>query len=152
MTNKDLEIEDWDPNFDDEQSSVWAAEWQGPEEPLEPEELEKEFLEMTYKGTDKFTWYWPEIKDCVDKKSVVEFLAYYKITDVSAEDEKELLDFFNHWVWFISMDSTNKPPEVFEADSAIEEIGSDMLEEMDGEYAQLGKESKLSEAIKRTLH
>ena len=152
MKEKDLELEDWDPDFDDGEPSVWAAEWDGPEEPLEPEELEKEFLMMTYRGNDVFRWHWAEIKECVDTGSVSAFLEKYSINDCVSDDEKELLEFFRHWVWFISMDSKNKPANVFEADSAIEEIGDDMLTEMDGEYAKLGKESQLTEAIKRTLH
>lgn len=152
MNEKDLDLEDWDPNFDDGTPSVWSAEWDGPEEPLEPEEMEKEFLMMTYKGKDVFRWHWPEIKECVDLGSVSDFLEKYNIHDCVSDDEQELLEFFRHWVWFISMDSKNKPANVFEADSAIEEIGDDELAEMDSEYAKLGKESQLTQAVKRTLH
>ena len=152
MTTKDLDIEDWDPNFNDDESAVWSAEWNGPEEPLEADELENEFLMMTYRGKDVFRWYWPQIKQCVEADNVEELLKEFNITDASKDDEHELLEFFKHWIWFTSMDAKDKPAMTFEADSAIEEIGDDMLEEMDAEYDKLGTPTQLSQAIKRTLH
>lgn len=152
MTTKDLDIEDWDPDFDNGEESVWSAEWDGPEEPLEEEELKDEFMMMTYKGTEVFRWYYPQVLECVEKGSVEEFLNSQPISEVSQEDKEELLEFFRHWVWFISMDSNKKPAVTFEPDGVIEDIGEDLLSEMDEEYAKLGKESELTKAIKRTLH
>lgn len=146
------ELEDWDPNFNDSGDSVWSAEWNGPEEPLEEDELKDEFLMMTYKGTEVFRWYYPQILECVEKSSVDEFLNTQPISEVSKEDREELLEFFRHWVWFTTMDSKHKPAKVFEAEDTLEEIGDDLLEEMDSEYAILGKESELTKAVKRTLH
>lgn len=152
MSNKEeLTLENW-KDFDDNEESIWSAEWDGPEEPLEEEELQQEFLMMTYKGTEVFRWYYPQILECVEKDSVEEFLNSQPISEVSQEDKEELLEFFKHWIWFISMDSKHKPKQTFEADDAIEEIGDDMLEEIDSEYAKLGKESELTKAVKRTLH
>lgn len=150
MTTKDLE--NWDPNFDDEGDSVWNAEWNGPEEPLSEEELKDEFLMMTYKGTDTYRWYYPQILECVEKGSVEDFLNDQPIGAVSDEDKKELLEFFRHWIWFTTMDSNHKPQMEFAADETIEEIGDDILEQIDSEYEKLGKQSELTKAIKRTLH
>lgn len=154
MTTKDLEIEDWNPDFDDEKQSIWSAEWYGPEEPLEEEQLKDEYLTMTYDSKNTYRWYYTQILECVDKNSVDEFLEEQAIIDVSAEDKTELLDFFKHWIWFVSMDMNKKPqaPSTFEVDNVIENIGEDLLEEIDEDYAKLGKESDLTNTIKRTLH
>lgn len=152
MSNKDeLTLENWE-DFDTEKESVWSAEWNGPEEPLEEDELKEEFLMMTYKGTEIFRWYYPQIFECVEKSNVDEFLATQPIGEVTKEDREELLEFFRHWIWFVSMDNKHKPKMTFEAQDAVEEIGEDILEEMDSEYAKLGKQSELTKAIKRTLH
>lgn len=152
MSNKEeLTLENWE-DFDNGKESVWSAEWDGPEEPLEEEELQHEFLMMTYKGTEVFRWYYPQILECVEKASVEEFLSTQPISEVLTEDKEELLEFFRHWIWFVSMDNKHKPKMTFEAKEAIEEIGDDILEEMDSEYAKLGKQSELTKAIKRTLH
>lgn len=154
MTTKDLDIEDWNPDFDNGKQSIWSAEWYGPEEPLDEDQLKDEFLTMTYNNKDTYRWYYPQILECVEKDSVEEFLKDQNITDVSVEDKTELLDFFKHWIWFTSMDSSRKPqaPATFEANDVIENIGDDLLEEIDEEYAKLGKESNLTQSIKRTLH
>jgi hypothetical protein len=152
MTTKDLDIDNWDPDFNSDDLAVWSAEWDGPEEPLEADELEKEFLMMTYRGKDVFRWYWLQIKACVDADSVTTLLEEFNINDASKSDEQELLDFFKHWIWFVSMDSKNKPTMTFEASDTLEEIGDDLLEEMESEYEKLGTPADLSQATKRTLH
>ena len=153
MTTKDLDIDNWNPDFNSEESAVWSAEWNGPEEPLEAEELEKEFLMMTYRSKDTFRWYWPMIKKCVDEDSVKELLTEFNINDASDEDEQELLDFFKHWIWFTSMDAKHKPAMTFEAESVNEEIGDDILEELEDEYSKLGTPVDLKNTVNnRTLH
>lgn len=152
MTIKDLNIEDWNPDFNESGNSVWEAEWNGPEEPLTEDELKEEFMMMTYKGTDVYRWYYPQVLECVKSNSVEEFLNSQPISEVTPEDKQELLDFFKHWIWFVSMDSQYKPEMTFEADEVLEEIGDDILSEIDNEYEQLGKQSELTKSVKRTLH
>ena len=107
---------------------------------------------MTYNGKDVYRWYYPQILECVEKDSVEEFLNTQPIGEVANSDKQELLDFFKHWVWFVSMDSKYKPALTFDAEDVLEEIGDDILSEIDNEYSQLGKQSELRKAVKRTLH
>lgn len=153
MSEKDLTMEEWNPDWEENPNSVWAAEWYGPDEPIPEEELEQEFIMMTYKGKDTWRWHFPEIQAAIECENGIDtLLEKYKITDATAEDKEELFQFLSHYIWFVTMDSKKRPAREFVAEDAIEEIGDDMLSEMDEEYAKLGQQSELTKAIKRTLH
>ena len=149
MSEKDLEIEEWEETTD----SVWSAEWYGPEEPIPEEELEQEYITMTYRGEHTWRWYFPQIKAAVESENGIDtLLEQFNITDATDADKEELFQFLSHYIWFVTMDAENRPPKEFTVDDTIEEIGEDDLAEMDAEYAKLGKESQLAQSIKRTLH
>ena len=107
MSTEKLEIKDWE----DEQvendiiSTAWQAEWFGPEEKIESEEdLAKYDVHIIYKNSKSFTWYYPQIKAALLSNSVKEFVEFNGITDATANDIKELTDFFFHYVRFINFE------------------------------------------------
>lgn len=146
MTDE-LNIDNWDPNFDDEQSTVWAAEWEAPEEEATKEEVEASFLTMSYKGGVVGRWYYTEIMQAVGDLGIDQFLENKNILDATEADKKELRDFFDHWLMFIEMGTKLD----LEVEDVEEYIGDDILSEMDSELAKLGK-TPISEAVKKTLH
>jgi hypothetical protein len=147
MSNEDLTLDDWDPDFNDGQSTVWAAEWETPEEEMTEEEKEMSFLTMLYKEQVVGRWYYTEIIQALGDLGIDAFLQGKNITDATDADKKELRDFFEHWLMFMDMGTEM----AFEADGVEEQIGDDILEEMDSELAKLEKDP-IAEAVKKTLH
>lgn len=149
MTNKDLTIDDWNPNWDDGEIPVWATEWTLPEDGLTEEEIEAAYITMQYRGNVVGRWYYTEIKQALGDLGIDKFLEEKNITDASDDDKEELRQFFIHWVEFLKIANEGM---TFEAETVEEQVGEDILAEMDSEYAKLGKDSKLVETIKRKLH
>jgi hypothetical protein len=147
MTDKDLDINDWDPDFNDAASTAWAAEWEAPEEDATKEEVEMIYLTMSYKGNVVGRWYYPEIMQALGDVGITMFLENKGITDATEEDKKELSDFFKHWKMFVEMGTAME----FEIGEVEEHIGDDLLSEMDAEFKELGKDP-ISDAVKKLLH
>lgn len=147
MTDKDLDINDWDPDFNDGVSTAWAAEWEAPEEDATKEEVEMTFLTMAYKGNIVGRWYYTEIMQALGDVGITMFLENRGITDATEEDKKELGDFFHHWKMFVEMGTAME----FEIGEVEEHIGDDLLTEMDAEFKALGKDP-ISDAVKKLLH
>lgn len=146
MSTDNLEIEDWKEEPDQEQpiSTAWAAEWFGPEEEVENEaDLDKFDMHVIYKGTKHFTWYFPQVKAALMQDAVKEFIEYNGITDATADDVKELKDFFFHYVRFmtfdIALEGEDLPPAVFEPEDIAEALGDEDIEDVVDEL----KEAKM---------
>lgn len=147
MSTEKLEIKDWE----DEQvendiiSTAWQAEWFGPEEKIESEEeLAKYDVHIIYKNSKSFTWYYPQIKAALLSNSVKEFVEFNGITDATANDIKELTDFFFHYVRFINfeVDLESDRPTEFEPEDVLEEVGDDDLDDIVEELQEAGMDSK----------
>lgn len=149
MTNKDITIDDWNPSWDDDAEVVWATEWFAPEGEMTDEELEAAYITMRYRGNVVGRWYYTEIQQALGDKGIDAFLADKNITDATDADKEELHQFFKHWTEFLKMSTGGM---VFESDEVNEEIGDDILGEIDSDYAKLGKDSNLVEDVKRNLH
>lgn len=148
MTNNDLDINDWNPDWENTETVAWATEWLAPDEKLTEDELNLAYITMRYYGNTVGRWYYTEIKQALDDVGIDKFLENKGVENVSDEDKEELRQFFIHWIEFLKYDSELE----FEFEGVNEEIGEDILSEIDEEYAKLGQESNLVETIKPTLH
>lgn len=149
MTNKDLTIDDWNPNWDDGEIPVWATEWALPEDGLTDEEIEDTYITMMYRGNVVGRWYYTEIKQALGDLGIDKFLEEKNITDATDDDKEELRQFFTHWVEFLKISNEGM---AFEPEDINEQIGDDILGEMQDEYTKLGKDINLVEEVKRNLH
>lgn len=150
MTDKNISIDDWNPDWDNNDDvPVWATEWTLPDDGLTPEEMETTYITMQYRGNTVGRWYYTEIKQALEDTDINKFLEEKNITDATDDDKEELKQFFTHWIEFLKISTEGL---AFEPEEINEQIGEDILGEMDGEYAMLGKDANLVNEFKSKLH
>lgn len=152
-----IEITEQGPDADFEgvedqaKSTAWAAEFWGPEEKTEDPAVMATFgMIISYHGGETQEWFYPEISVAVETKTVRQFAYSKGFTEIGDNDIEELEAFLFHYVRFMRFD-VEMPNQEFEAEGTVETIGDDLLDEMDGEFAQLGQPT-IKDDVKRTLH
>jgi hypothetical protein len=144
MTQQD---DEWNPDFDDGQSTIWAAEWFGPEEKIEDEaELSKLGVHVIYDGKQHYTWYYPQVHAALTQDKVREFIEYEGITGVSDEDVEELKAFFYHWIRFTMFEvDVEQGPREFVPEGINEVLGDEDVSEITVELERAGMKKKYEE-------
>lgn len=140
---------DWNPDFDDGQTTVWAAEWFGPEEKIENEaDLAEIGVHVIHNGDRHFTWYYPQIHAALMADSVREFIEYEGITGASDADVEELKAFFFHWIRFVMFEvDLETTPREFEPEGINELMGDEDVSEITQELERAGMKKKYEDLI-----